>query len=41
MTLLKTRLVGTEAIEVTDGQLDPKTRGGESGLDKNQPVMVT
>ena len=33
--------VGTEAVEVTDGQLDPKTGGGESGLDKNQPVMVT
>ena len=37
MTLLKTRLVGTEAVEVTDGQLDPKPGEGGERPDKIQP----
>ena len=32
----KTRLVGTEAVEVTDGQLDPKTGEGGERPDKIQ-----
>ena len=35
--MLKTRLVGTEAVEVTDGQLDPKTGEGGERPDKIQP----
>ena len=37
MTLLKTRLVGTEAVKVTDGQLDPKTGEGGERPGKIQP----
>ena len=33
----KTRLVGTEAVEVTDGQLDPKPGEGGERPDKIQP----
>ena len=36
--MLKTRLVGTEAVEVTDGQLDPKTGEGGERPDKIQPI---
>ena len=35
--MLKTRLVGTEAVEVTDGQLDPKPGEGGERPDKIQP----
>ena len=35
--LLKTRQIGTEAIEVTDGQLDPKPGEGGERPDKIQP----
>ena len=33
----KTRLVGTEAVKVTDGQLDPKPGEGGERPDKIQP----
>ena len=35
--MVKTRLVGSEAVEVTDGQLDPKPREGGEWPNKIQP----
>ena len=36
MTLVKTRLVGSKAVEETDGQLDPKLGEGGERHDRNQ-----